>query len=568
MTTTNAKRKPIVKAVVEDTNQAPAKTPRRKPAAKKAVEAPKPVEPKVEENPSEDLEAITLLDKKENNFVDEDELLATALNEYNEEGKLLGDKDYTISTDSFNYRMLNGNSDNQYPLGVWVRDPDTLTGLQARAFERMANDNARPQDIILVDFAEQNNVNTDNNMLSFFARKGAEWNNFLPVGTRKLRNSKVTYNPGSLSGNTERVVAALMRKMDLGVPIIVRLWHSGIVFSINPSDKAERLALVDKLNSAHLQTLQRTNGLVHGTSSYYANRIIINEFMRHVTSSNIDRSLWPQITNIMDHRDIQFMAWALMAAAYPRGYRLHEQCGGLKDVVDADGKPLTNDEGKPKKNICGHINESIIDFNLICQIDNSAFTQWQKDFISRRIDENSPATLEDIKKYQSEGEMHREDRIEIDEELSVVVKAPVASLHISIGEEWIDSVERAVEQIINIDTDDETKNGYINRQLEATAAMDIAHWVTAFDFAGEIIDDRGGIERIFRSLGNNEKQRDTLFDSIRNRMSKRLAAVIAIPTFECSSCHNMSNKIQHNGTAFYTPIDMVSRFFTLTARNQ
>lgn len=572
-------QKPKVTAKVTSTDTKPdtevkAKTPRtRTPRAKAKPVVTAPVEEvavatvqEVEQNTVE-TESVELKDSDEMDFADEDEIIATEVGALAEEKKL-GSNNYTIGTQSFGYNAVNGNTDGQYPLHVWTRDSKSLLGMQMTAMERINNNRANPRDYWMMDYAEQNSILNDPHMSSFFAREGAKWENFLQVGERNLRSSKVNYSSKSAIGNTERVVSLLMRRLELGVPIIVRLWHSGIVFSINPPDKAERIALVDQLQEAHLDTLRRTNGMIHGTASFYANRLIVNEFMRHVTSSNIDKAHWSDIFNLMDHRDIQFMAWGIMAASYVRGYNLSERCGGLKDQVDTEGKPLLNAEGKVKRSVCGHVNSSIIDFHLLCQIDNSSFTEWQREFIAKKIDENNPVSIEDIEKYQSQGEMHKEDYVEIDQGLSVILKAPKANLHIEIGERWINSVEKAVDQIIGSNADDVTKNTYINRQLEATSSMDVAHWVKGFDLDGEVIDDREGIERIFRSLGNNLRQRDELFDKIRARMSKRLAAVIAIPTFKCPSCNNLSNEVNHNGTVFYTPLDMVSRFFTLTVRSQ
>ena len=575
--TEDAKKKPTVEVEVNTPTKraprrkAPAKAAAPEPDVKKDDSSPEPAKDQNDTSESLDVEEVIPLTEKPYIPVGEDEVIATELAAIPAEEKKEGQAEeatplkYTIGTTSA--EMLNGNGDDQYPLGVWVRNADTMHELHARAQQRWIDDNARPSDYMLIDYAEQNAILADRHMVKFFARDGGNWNNYLPVGDRKLRNSKVNFQTGSINGNADRVTAALMRKLDIGIPIVVRLWHSGIVFSINPPSKADRIQIVDKLNQAHLQCLRRTNGLIHGTSAYYANRIIINEFMKHVTASNIDRSNWAAISSIMDHRDIQFMALGLMMASHTRGYKLIEQCGGFKSVLDADGKPVINDEGKEKKTICAHKHESVIDFNLMYAIDNSMFTEWQKELISRKIDENNPVTLEDIEKYQSQGLMHAEERIEIDEELSVIVKAPKAALHIEIGEEWIDSVERAVDDIISANADDETKNEYINRQLEATASMDVAHWVIGFDFNGEIIDEREGINRVFRGMANNEKLRDDLFDKIREKMAKRLAAQPAVPTGQCPDCKSWSHEVAGLGTPFYTPIDMVSRFFTLTARS-
>ena len=577
MTTTTPKTRtrPSVRATVKKTTEEPQAT---QPVAKKATPAKRrPAKPKVVETPTidatnvvePDVETVIQAAEKPFESVSEADALAAELGQNEEALKHVGgSSDYTIGKESYSIKAINGNADGKYALGIWTRDPNTLAGLNTMAMNRIVNDEATSNDYITVDFAEQNSVSMDLNMAAFFARPGARWNNYLTVGERRLRNSLVNYKPTTIEGNTDRVVAALMRKMEIGNPMLVRLWHSGLVFSFNPPDKAERIAMVDRLNAAHLDTLRRTNGLIHGTSAYYANRIIINDFMKHVTASNVDKSLWPEIYELLDHRDIQFMAWAIMAASHPRGYKLVETCGGLKTEKNADGTPVLKEDGTPKKTICGAVHSEIIDFKLIVIVDDAMFTDWQRNFIALPLDENKPVSREDIIKYQSEGQMHVEDSIVIDDELSVTIKAPTAGLHISIGEEWINSVEQAVDDLINIDADEATRNDYINRQLDATASLDVAHWVVGFNYGGEDIRDRDGITRIFRALGNNEELRDDLFDRIRKGMVKRLGAVVAVPTFKCPSCENLSNVIQNNGTAFYTPIDMVSRFFTLTARSR
>lgn len=573
MTTEEVKPKPtrIRAKVTKSTGSEEKKTPIRRPrTTKPKTETPTVTEQTPTTSPSEeDVETVIRADEQSPVILSEADQLAEEI-ERNTESLRHNESsvDYTIGIESYKISALNGNADGKYPLGIWARDPNTLAGLQALALQRMIDDDASANDIRTVDFAEQNSASLDLNMAAFYARPGAQWNNYLKVGERKLRNSSANYKPGSIDGNTDRVVAALMRKMEIGNPIVVRMWHSGIVFSFNPPDKAERIAMVDRLNSAHLDTLRRTNGLIHGTSSYYANRIIINEFMKHVTAANIEKSLWNDVYDLIDHRDIQFMAWAIMAASHPRGYKLVETCGGLKEVKMDDGTPVLREDGQPKKTVCGAVHEDIIDFKLIVVMDDTMFTEWQRTFIARPLDENKPATREDIMKYQSEGEMHKSDDIVIDDELSVTIKAPNAGLHIEIGEDWINSVEQAVNDVINVDADEDTRNEYINRQLDATAAMDVAHWVSGFWYGGEEIKDREGINRIFRALGNNETLRTDLFDRIRKGMVKRLAAVCAVPTFKCPKCNNLSNVIQHNGTAFYTPLDMVSRFFTLTARSR
>lgn len=572
------------------------KTPRARARAKVTTDAPKPAEEKVATTrPSrtrkasaetsakkttevekerkiegDDYETVTLAEEKA--FVQPTtEDIAVAITARNADDTKFGSPDYSIGTSFKDVLKMTDEKVLYYPLATWSRNPATLENLANLAGMRMMDGSESDNDLNLIDFAEQNRANDDRYFFSFFAQPNSDWNNYLPVGDRKLRSSKLNFHTkatgGELSNNDDQLCTVLFRRLELGQPLLVRLWHSGLIFAINPVEKAERIAMVDRLNAAHLETLRRTNGIIHGTSSYYANRIIIQSFMKLVRDSNIHKNLWADVANLVDHRDIQIMAWALMASSYQRGYNYVDTCGGLKTKLDADKKPVLDAQGKEQKVLCSHRTEGLIDLSLIVQIDNSKFSDWQKEFISQPLSDTKKYGIEDIEKYQRLGKMHEVDTLEIAEGVSVLLKAPVAAKHISIGEEWIESVEDAVDAAITTNVDDVTRNEMIQRQIEATAALDVAHWVIGFNIDGEEVDSEKAVKETFRMLSNNEEIRDSIYTKIRERMSKRLAAVVAIPTHKCEGCGELSNIINNNGTTIYTPIDTVSRFFTLTARN-
>ena len=125
-------------------------------------------------------ENVELKDKDEFEFPDEDEIIATEVGSLDQEKKL-GSNNYTIGAQSYNYQAINGNTDGQYPLHVWVRDSKSLLGMQMTAMERINNNVANPRDYWMMDYAEQNSILSDPHMSSFFAREGAKWENFLQL---------------------------------------------------------------------------------------------------------------------------------------------------------------------------------------------------------------------------------------------------------------------------------------------------------------------------------------------------------------------------------------------------
>lgn len=549
-------------------------TPRTTRATPKAKD-----KPKVEENtqpeqpePTEEVETVILKEETPTVRVSQSDIAAaiSASNE-GEDQVRYGNSDYKIANDPKSMVKLTDEKLNYYPLHVWARNPSTLENYGQLAAMRMLDGSASEKDYEVLDFAEQNKVNEDRFFFSFYAQPGSDWDDNLRVGERKVRSN--TYNfrtkakGGELANNDDQLLTVLCRRLEMGLPLLVRLWHSGIVFAIAPVEKGKRVAMVDKLNNAHLETLRRTNGIIHGTSTYYANRIIIESFMELVRDSNIEKSLHKDVTTLIDHRDIQIMAWALMASSYQRGYNFVETCGNLKPKVDAEGAPVLTPGGEQQKTICSHNESSIIDLSLLVQIDNSKFTDWQREFISQPLSDTKKYTREDIEKYQRLGKMHETDCVEIVDGVSVLIKAPTADKHLIIGEDWINAVEESVEGMILSNADDTTRGEMIQRQIEQTAMLDVAHWVVGFNIDGEEILTTEGVKSSFRMLSNNEELRDKVYMKIRENLAKRIAAVVAVPTKKCSGCGEFSHIVHNNGTMIYTPIDMVSRFFTLTARN-
>lgn len=539
-----------------------------KPEVKPPVVKEEP-EPKKDTMVEEDDETVEIQsENKVFNETDDLELIGTGISSMGV--KKIAKVNYEFVTRPHDVLAVDGTApDGGYPLGVWVRDPKPLQIMAAAAGARLQNGTNTEGDFQMLSFADENSINDDHEFMNVTARPNAVWDNALHVGTRKVRNSRVNYQPGTIDNAADRIVAVLGRRLGLGTPILVRLWHSGIVFTINPPERASVIAMSDTLNAAHLDTLRRTNGLIHGTSSYYANRIICTEFMKHVTASNIDQSHWPNILKLMDHRDIQFMALGLQAASHPRGYNMVEVCGGLRSVKHPETNlPVLNEDGKERKVVCTHRTESNIDFRLLGQIDNSMFTDYQRELIARPLSASKLVSLEEIEVYQSQGTFHQPVHVELENGLVMIIKAPKANTHIEIGEEWIQMAEDIVDNIITNDTDVVSKNEAINRQIEATSAMDVAHWVHGFEVDGELVTNRTGIDRVFRQLGNNREQSERVFTMVRENIAKNIAAIVAIPTYKCSECGTLSNTIANNGNAFYTPLDMVSRFFILADRNQ
>lgn len=554
-------RAPRTKAAVNKTTPPPTPTP-----APTTTSVPPVVD--------EDYETVDLDDPDpEHLHVDPNELIASEVSAIVNSGdfQLTGSPEYIIDEASLSYEKKDGDTTGQYPLYVWARDPTTLAGYYANSVSRINNDVGTDHDYRLCDIAEDNRITWDSTANAFFAKTNADWRNHLLVNGRKLRHGKVGINnDGKREISSSRQETFLFDRLGLGIPLIVRLWHTGVSFTINPLTKEEAVGITEKLRNAHLETLRKTSGLVHGISTYYANRIVVTEFMRRVTGSNIDKGMYPNILALMDHRDIQSMAWGLFSSFHPKGFRLIEQCGGVKTVTGDDNVPVLKADGTVRKSPCTHREDIIADPNLIYTINNNMFTEWQRDMISRPVSNKTGITEADILRYRTEGDMHVEDSLCVDEEqqIFVMVKAPLADAHIEIGEEWINSIEDALNDAITINADDDTKNAFIENKIQAAASLDVVHWVTGFVIDGVEIRDRQAIVNTFRGLSNNPVMQVKIFDTVRKGIIHRLGCMYAIPTKKCPECGTLSNTVATNGTAIYTPIDMVARFFTQIARNQ
>lgn len=576
--------KPVEASTQPEEQPKPKPRPRR-PRSKK-VEEPKTEEPKKDAvEIDEPEETVTLPEKKVENIDEIDPRLdeanaASYLAEIDrlQESESFGNRqthNYTIGTTLESCKKLTDEKVDYYPFMMWERDPRTL--------EQMAIVNIQKAEAnggVISDAGEsiislqqvQASVTQDRHYTTFYNRPDSNWNNHLMYGQEKVRPTRLNFatkkHGSSITERSDDQLLALMsRRLKLGTPINVKLWHSGLIFQLKPLSKEDSVEMLDRLNNAHLEVLRRTTGVIHGATSYYANRIIVQQFMKLVFDSNIDSSHYVDIQKLVDHRDIQMMAWGLFACTYQRGYNFVHFCGSVVESKDSSGNVIRDENGEAIKSICSHRTTSIIDPMVMNMVDQSSFNDWQVAHMARKLSSKKDS-IEDIYKYQRLGRLHERSIVEIGSGIEIAIKAPKIDRHIRVGEEWLKTVEQSVDDVLRSDADEDTRNSMIQTRMYVTNNMDIAHWIDAIIIDGEETSSEEFINRMLRTFGNNEEILVKVYNEVRKAIADRVAAVIAIPTHKCPKCQKLTSEIEGRGDVIYTPIDMVSRFFTLAARNQ
>lgn len=428
----------------------------------------------------------------------------------------------------------------------WAGTATTMTHVMQRLAGRMAR-NIRPTDAeVMASMAHQDEISSEGNH-NFQYYLDAEWqphanyNNKLIPNLYRIKNPE----PGSEAYAGKYSVQLIKNRMGTGANIGVAMWHSGIYCAITAPDESTRLKLIEEIARNRVAALRNTSGILYGNSSYYINRALANCFLDHLTDCNIigwDREL---VRARIDHRDLQAMAWAMAYGIYPDGYNYTQLCGAVDEST---------------QRICNEIQEFKLDFGVALLVDNNRLTPYQKMIMSETFKPHSIAQLD---RYREEGVIGASKAYEISDGVKFVLQGPSLTAHVEQGHDWINSLVKITDEVIGIAGDEDQRNEYISRQINATKLREYSHWVKEIIMDDEVvISDRDKINELLNSLNTNNNVVTKLSDAIDEYQRQSVVQMVAIPREPCPACGGI-DKTDAEHYPHLIPQDAVSRFFTL-----
>ena len=324
-------------------------------------------------------------------------------------------------------------------------------------------------------------------------------NNSLVQGTDALR----IYDSFSSSGRTFEIP----------------LWHSGIWLYIKRPTLAASIALDGKIATDKINIGRDTRGASFTNADFFISKNVLDLVMDHVYDHNVKAADLDTVRSLIDVRDLPSIAWGLALTEYPSGFPYEQPCVSNPDK-------------------CNHVTEEVINLNRIHRVDDNAFTDKQREFMSRR---NHKRTIEEIVEYRKSTFL-KDSTKKIDANVQIVIGCPTADENIASGYAWANEIKTATAKAFTMSiTDDQRERFEINHSL-ATRLRNYAHWVRAIvltDESGEHsnrVEDRETIYQLLNSMSSERVQRNAIIEAVKDYMVESLNVIVGTPNFQCPNC--------------------------------
>lgn len=388
---------------------------------------------------------------------------------------------------------------------------------------------------------------------------GANWSQGIktPTATMPLIVPIKNPNYGDSKYVGSDAVPLIQNRMKIGSTLGVFLPHTGIYFIIVSPTDGELLDTLSVINTQRIETLRASSGILMGNSNYYIYRQVLNLFLSSITNCSFRSWNREQLTELIDERDINIIATALMASVYVDGYEYTQTCGlRLKD-----NETLTDEERaqNPPDEVCDHRSEFLADLMRTVFIDNSRLNEFQRNIAVSAI---HPRSLEEIKDYQQQHYLGYRKSYEITEGIEFIYRAQNIKVSMEAGEKWIGEISQIVDSIITFKNDDEERNMMIDHRINLARIREFSHWVDDIVVDGQSLGDRVKINALLNSLSRNDTVMRKVSETLGEFQRLSMIAITAIPRAKCPTCQKTDTK-DLDISKHLIPQDAVSRLFTL-----
>ena len=472
--------------------------------------------------------------------------------------------EHTVEILSDPLKPLTKPSDNTRGFDEWagsIEAMEAVVGVTSQKFAQAEQRGRTPKltqlEASMIDI--QNDAVGSKMMHEFQYVVGANWSQGIRTATTTMPLIVPIKNPNY--GDSKYVgtdaVPLLQNRMKIGSTLGVFLPHTGIYFIIVSPTDGELLDTLSVINTQRVETLRASSGILMGNSNYYIYRQVLNLFLNSITNCSFRSWNREQLTDLIDERDINIIATALMASVYVDGYEYTQTCGlRLKD-----DESLTEEERakNPPDEICDHRSEFLADLMRTVFIDNSRLNEFQRNIAVSAI---HPRSLEEIKDYQQQHYLGYRKSYEITEGVEFVYRAQSIKTSMEAGEKWIGEISQIVDSIITFKNDDDERNMMIDHRINMARIREFSHWVDDIVVDGQSLNDRAKINALLNSLSRNTDVMRKVSETLGEFQRLSMIAITAIPRATCPSCQK-TDKRDLDISKHLIPQDAVSRLFTL-----
>lgn len=512
-------------------------------------------------NPEEETlgqDAAPIADHTSEPMSDPDELSESELNSLETE-----DEDFFFGDSFANDSEIDNSVEITRPLDADKKIESPLSGLQGTSEyvrkhldaigfdeERLETEikNGNQDWVVAIIRGIESTMSESETMTSVADRPGSYWNanpthEGMPITAAKTRVAFSKQNNSLVQGSDAlRLYDSFTSS---GRTFEIPLWHSGIWIYIKRPNLAASLTLDSKIATDKINLGRDTRGASFSNSDFFISKNVLDLVMDHMYDHTVKGADKDTVRSLIDVRDLPTIAWGLALTEYPSGFPYEQPCVSNPDK-------------------CNHVTQEVINLHRIHRVDDNAFTDKQREYMSRR---NVKRTIAEIEEYRK-STYPKDATKTINKNIKLVLSCPTADENIASGYAWANEIRTATTKAFTMSISDEQRTQYeINHSL-ATRLRTYSHWVKAIvmtDADGENtnrVEDRDTIYQLLNTMSSERQQRNLISDAIKDFMVESLNVLIGTPNFQCPSCN--SYMMDPKGPMRkIIPWDAMSVFFSL-----
>ena len=386
-----------------------------------------------------------------------------------------------------------------------------------------------------------------------------------PDGTKlNLRHIKVKPSEGKVTGAKD--TALFNSAIDYGTPIQLPLWNSGFNITIKPPKSIDIIALHQAVAANQIELGRRTSGLVYSNYQVVLNRIVAEFIERHIidttlVKTNETKSLFEYISAL----DFPIMVNGMISAMAPSGIDVTRQCVNVLKTTE-DGKPVCTFtvKGKLDPLRLPVVNKRIVSKDMLMHMSKRTKDSVTLDELNNYQDTINKLNTGNFKYVAGNGT-----------EVIMEFYVPNLRTYINSGEQWVDQIVAAVEDIFTSNKDDATaKNDNItdivNRTqlgLHNTFIKKISIGNNHVSTNPSALDPMEDINNALATLSTYKDVVDQFMPSIKKFIGNSTIAMIGTPNYICPTCEQAQHGESDEGVLKeLIPLGVLELFFDLSKR--
>lgn len=301
--------------------------------------------------------------------------------------------------------------------------------------------------------------------------------------------------------------------MKLGTVFAVPLWHSGFWVTLRSPTESDLIELYRKITQDKITLGRSTYGLLFSNVSVYVNKILLDFVIDNLYETSLNIKDNEDIRSYIQLPDLSLLVWGLACAAWPNGFQYERAC-----ITDVDK--------------CKHVVSEKLNLSKLLWTDTTSLTTRQVQHMTKRL--RGSMETETLKVYQDDFVRGKQNKIELTDTLSFVIKQPTALEHVEAGYRWINGIEEGYGRALN--QDENTRNDYLLSHAQASSMRQYAHYISSILVDEEEIDGKEEVENALIDLSSRDDLRDLFMKKIAQFLDSSLISFVGIPTYTCPAC--------------------------------